>query len=185
EDRAARSTRFGKKFAEGVEIHGLGLAVKKHERSDQDEQTDVRGDQVVEAREANFLVSVVPDDEHPRGDGGDLPPEQEHERVLYGVDEDERDRSDVEEREVRPAVPPSLEPGLEVAQSVNRSEKGHGERPREKEGAQSVDAERDPFHGRGPAPRRLERLAGGKHGDYADKYEGGSRSLTCDGDDGA
>ena len=145
--------------SERAEVHRAGLGVHEHERSDEDEQADVRRDQVVEPREADPLVAVVPDHHQPGGDGGDLPSDQEHERVLCRVDDEERERRHVEQRELRSTVATGSEVRLQVPDRVDRPEQRHRQRPREEEGAQRIDAKVDVLDRIRPVEDALERRA--------------------------
>src|SRR5438046_907564 len=59
EDGVSPGARLRQEGTKSKKVGGVGLAVKQHERRDQNEQTNVCGDEIVETSEANLLISIV------------------------------------------------------------------------------------------------------------------------------
>ncbi|MCY1539823.1 hypothetical protein D9M68_754280 [compost metagenome] len=86
---ALRASTGAQPLTEAAKVPGTRMGIQNHERSDQENQADVRGHQVVEPGKAYLLVRVVPDDQKPSRQGSRLPAQQEDQGVIRGVNHHE------------------------------------------------------------------------------------------------
>ena len=163
--------------SEAAEFPRVRVRVHHHERGDEEHQSDVRRDEIVESGEADLLVGVVPDDELPRGERGDLPAQEKDERVVGRVHVDERERRHVEQREVHADVALGPEEAAQVADGVDAAQQGHRQRPRQEEGAERVDPDAQRAERIRPRQLALQRRAAQRDRQHRRQHEHGGKRL--------
>lgn len=160
---ALRARMLAQPLPEAAQVPRRRMRVQDHEGRDQEDQADVRRDQVVEARETHLLVAVVPDHQQPGRQCGDLPAEQEDQRMVGAVDQHEGQRGHVQQCVVHADVTRAVEMPPQVACRIEAAQQRHRQRPGEEEGAEPVQPDAQRAHRVGPRQGAREHRAAGEH----------------------